>query len=437
MEERCVIENRIKTFISIVFLITGCFGANFIVVGPKIYDPEGVEFIPKGCNVNGKDWVWPRETTQDSNLIIDSWKFNTIRVESCLLPKESRAGKRTYTANNDLYRIIDVFTSRKIVCIFNPEDFLGQYFSKPHQLDTLTKFFKELAHNTKDNPYVWFDIMGEPGGTSWTDSDKKAYLKPYHTIIPIIRDEVGNDNIIVIAGRCWGQDVGEWNTGMVKEEKSAVLSLGETVRTVEGKRYENIVYDIHVYNQWDKGSVAAMTAKLDDYVQRVHAKGFALLSGEWGTNGRSDDSFLANPYASEALKRVFKQRRCGRIIWSWPSGDDINLTSTGDGGGFRINDRENPSNLTRLGKWIWDDNHDDENLEKIPVSTGSLDIRRPVGYTYSCRIDLPSVFFSHSKQMMQGQWIGLDGAAAGYSDSPILPAAGFYIMRMQRNEPVH
>jgi mannan endo-1,4-beta-mannosidase len=180
-------------------------------------------------NVNGKDWVWPRETTQDADLIIDALKFNTIRVESCLLPKESRKGKRTYTANNDLYKIIDVFTSRKVVCIFNPEDFLGKYFEKPHQLDTLTKFFKELAMNTKDNPYVWFDIMGEPGGRSWTESDKKAYLKPYHTIIPIIRDEIGNNNIIVIAGWCWGQDVDEYNGSMVKESQSAILGPGKAV----------------------------------------------------------------------------------------------------------------------------------------------------------------------------------------------------------------
>jgi hypothetical protein len=39
----------------------------------------------------------------------------------------------------------------------------------------------------------------------------QKWLTMHQEIIEVIRDEVGANNIIVIDGQSWGQDMGSWN----------------------------------------------------------------------------------------------------------------------------------------------------------------------------------------------------------------------------------
>jgi mannan endo-1,4-beta-mannosidase len=77
---------------------------NFQVIGSKIYDPNGEEFIIKGTNM----FTWEGNT--QVNSIVNQWKFNTVRVPNYLLGSYGQLSPQLdgYATNG---AIADSFTS--------------------------------------------------------------------------------------------------------------------------------------------------------------------------------------------------------------------------------------------------------------------------------------------------------------------------------------
>lgn len=315
--------------------ISELFAQNFRVEGTKIFDPEGNEFIVKGTNVTGKGSLWGNTTITDKSKITDCWKFNTIRIY-----------EKLYTTSNvthqHLLDVLNSFSASKIVCIVDCHDRIGSYY-EGSSLTDLKNYFRDLATIYKDNPYVWFDICNEPGQST---TNQAKWTTMYQEVIKVIRVEVGNDNIILVEGGAWGQDAGDWGTGNVKETNSAILRWGNDVKVFNNKTYSNIVMSIHIYDQYRDGG----EARIRNYIDAVWAKGHALVVGEWGNYNNSDVSA-----ASRAFAKVIEDRNVGRIVWHWAGGDNNKLCTSG--GGRLINDCTNPTNLSELGRFVWDDNH--------------------------------------------------------------------------------
>ena len=314
----------------------------FQVVGSKIYNPSGSEFIIKGTNINGPKYGWPGETPGYVDLVADCWQFNTIRVNVRLFDD-----KRYYEANGTIEEIIDTYTAKGIVTIIEAHDRTGKYY-QGQELEILKDFHRGLAIKYRDNPYVWFNVMNEPGNENSHDH-VSDWLNVHQEVIHAIRDEAGADNIIVIDAHYWGQDVGEWNDQPVAPHRSAILSHGEKVIKFNNKIYDNIVFSIHIYNQWRFSQ-----QKMADYFDRVLAKDLALIVGEYAAE--KDDKSKA---AVEYMFNTAVPRKIGRIVWAWWGGDVNDLTTTDNGGGQHINDCQNPTNLTWLGQLVWQDNHSD------------------------------------------------------------------------------
>ncbi len=77
---------------------------NFQIIGTKIYDPNGQEFIIKGANM----FAWEDIRNVDSYL--NDWGFNTIRVPNYLLGSYEQPHPEldNYMTN---HRIVDAYTS--------------------------------------------------------------------------------------------------------------------------------------------------------------------------------------------------------------------------------------------------------------------------------------------------------------------------------------
>ena len=314
---------------------------SFIVKGKKIYGPDGKEFIAKGVNINGSNWVWPREMTQDADLIAKCWKFNLVRVNSLVLPHKGPK----WSDNNNLDKLVTEFTKRKVVVMFTVHDRTGEYF-EGSDLKKLVKWHKDLAQKYKDNPYVWFDVMNEPG--AFPPPNRTKWLNLHRQVIKAIRDEAGASNVIMVEGTAWGQDTGTWDTKPVETVNSAILQDGNNLIKFNGKTYNNIVFSIHTYDQWKYGD-----SRLANYFDRVLAKNLALVIGEYGIRNGNQDT-------TKSVDSMFKtavSRRIGRVAWHWFGGDDNDLTTTENGGGWHVNNCTNPTNLTWLGKKVWSDTH--------------------------------------------------------------------------------
>ena len=313
---------------------------NFEVRNGKIHAPNGSEFLIKGTNINGPDYGWPGNTPSYVNLVADCWNFNTVRVNVRLL-----GGKISYEENGTIEEIIDTYTGRGLVTMVEAHDHTGSYY-EGEDLEILKDYYRDLATKYKNNSYVWFNVMNEPGGHESSDNIDK-WLKVHQEVIKVIRDEVGADNIIVIDGHYWGQDVGEWNSRMVSSDRSAILGQYQKLMNFNGKRYDNLVFSVHFYDQWRFSQT-----KMADYLDRAINQRIPLIIGEYGveTNGeyKSPVEFMFNTSVP---------RNLGRIVWAWWGGDRFDLTTTDNGGGHHIDNCENPTNLTWLGKQVWKDNH--------------------------------------------------------------------------------
>ena len=312
--------------------------SNFTVNKNQIIDPNGKPYVPFLINMNGPNWFWGRDTIADL-WAVKLWKFNAIRL--CTLLKKNVSPPDKYNSSNgnaNIDAIISAYTKAGIVCIVEAHDQTGNYFtdSSIPSLADLTSYFSKLAANYINNPYVWFNVQNEPGPIS------SQWLITHQTVIKAIR-ATGNNNVIICDGAYWGQDVGEWNTNLVKESNSAILTYGPTLNNT----FSNVIYSIHCYDQWVYGD-----AKLQDFITKVISKGLCLIVGEMGmfNNG------ISTIEASKSVLRLAKNNGVGVGYWAWDGTDANKLTTTYNGGGWALNDTTGakPTNLNEIGSLLWD-----------------------------------------------------------------------------------
>jgi len=322
---------------------------NFTVNGTEILDPDGQKFIAKGVNVNGPRWPWSRDTLQDVDLIVDKWKFNTVRVT--MYP---RMAFWNISNNMDLDGIINAFTSKHVVTMIEDHDFTGLYplangvtdkeGSYYMSLEELKAYWVDLANKYKDNPYVWFNPMNEPGLGGLSNAASAARWKVVHEeIIKAIRD-AGAANIIVLDGHNYGQE-GGFKNGTAD---SAILTNGEDLVA----HYDNLVFSLHMYGEWMDGQ-----QRLETYLDTAADKGLAVMIGEYGAG--VDNATISS---TAAMFNAAVPRSIGRIVWAWEGEDQFDLTNpklTSKGGGWEIDktDGSRPTNLSWFGNQVWDDNH--------------------------------------------------------------------------------
>ncbi len=314
--------------------------AQFQVSNGQIIDPSGEPFVVKGTNV-----FW--ETSHTAAMLRDCWNFNTIRLNHYPDPETPRDD-----LNSRFDETVALYADRGTVVIFDlahdgegDDVGIGHYWTS--RQDELVELYAYYADRYRDNPYVWFDLINEPGTV---DFDSTAWVELHQKLIRAIRN-TGNNNPILVEGWAWGQDAGNWESTPVPEENSAILSLGDQILNFDDKTYQNIIFSHHVYDQWKYADVS----RLADYVDRVRAKGYALVVGEYGSHNGSTDTLNA----TESMFEVAIPHGVGRIVWTWVAADNNDLTNNTQmlGGGDGIDSCTAPTNLTELGELIWADNH--------------------------------------------------------------------------------
>ncbi len=325
----------------------------FRVCGTKVYDPQGKEFVVKGVNVGGPGWSWNETTTAQFEFIVNKWKFNTIRLcvkggpdpDSYIsfLCAESKFPEYQYTTFGTLREIIKKYTDAKTVVLISWHKVGGLYTN----FDCAASWWKTIAREYKDNPYVWFDMFNEPQVSS-----NETWKNTFQEMTDQIRS-TGNTNIIVATGNWWGQDANDWNCANVSESKSALLSqrLNDPA--------DNIVYAFHAYDQWTQ-----CQGKMDDFLDRLIAKGKCVIVGEYGVFNNNDVSSVV-----EITLSAVAPRKIGRIAWAWWGGDKNDLTTGGNGGGqnTQYDENGNATNLTAFGSKVWTDLRIVETLSEIPA----------------------------------------------------------------------
>lgn len=297
----------------------------FIVSGTRILDPAGHEFIAHGVNINGENWIWPREMTQDAELITEEWQFNLVRV-NCLLDGH-------FYTDNDLDHLVQEFTLRKVVTLIVADDKGADGYRQGNAREQLIEWFCEMATRYRDNPYVWFSPLDAPGADTPV-SDK--WLTFHRAFLAAIRG-TGNENVIVCDSVNRIQGTGA---------ESAELRYGAELLKNDG----NIVFGFHVFSDWN-----SREALLGAYLDRAASQGLCSLITAYGSGEYAPDD--SHP-AVEAMLATCNARHIGRVAWHWYPGDYNPLTIAAGQGGWLIDkqDGSKPGNLSWLGEKAWEDN---------------------------------------------------------------------------------
>jgi mannan endo-1,4-beta-mannosidase len=311
------------TSANITSILTSLKFDNFKMIGNKIYDPNGQEFIAKGINT----FTWD----QDYSIYVDTWGFNTIRVPNYLLGSydQPHPAEDNYQTNK---KIVDIYTSKGAVVIFDAHDRIGGYY-EGEQWEILKDYWREMARQFKDNPYVWFNLHNEPGNSK---AQPEKWVNYHRQLIDIIRAE-GANNVIMIDGEAWGQDY----------HTQTIASHGQNIMAGN----ENIVFSIHVYDQWLKQDIGA-------YFDRLHAQNIPIIVGEYG----SENIGIDVTQASVNMMLAAQSREIGRIAWVGKANDNNDLTY-GQGGHANYFNGNNTEILTKLGSLVWQDLQRTEDLD--------------------------------------------------------------------------
>ncbi|MBC8138403.1 MAG: cellulase family glycosylhydrolase [Fibrella sp.] len=328
----------------------------FSVSGNKILR-NGQEFVVKGVNVNGPGWGWMKATIPDVSLIVDAWKFNTVRVQIVLGPN------RTVGDNENLDALVRAFTTERIsagktpaVVMLELHDSTGTYFtaSSNPSLSQVRDWWVARANEYAGNPNVWFNVGNEPGGST---AAQPEWLTMHDTVIAAVR-AAGANNIMVCDGTNWATEGAGAGGATINTADSAILTYGPTLTS----RYSNLVFAYHVYHQFNANTVA----KMRDYVNRVHNANLCVLVGEWGQTAFDP---LESVTATTGMFNVIRGGNArgvqvGRIAWHWYAGDNNRLTNyygptytPGNGEYIDRTDGSRPTNLSWMGELAWDDNY--------------------------------------------------------------------------------
>lgn len=341
---------------------------HFSVHDTQIFDPAGRPFVPVGLMVSGRHGASPQATLGVANSM-KAWGFNTARIVTCLDPQcaGQPAGATGYIQNSDTDAIIHDLTARKAVAMLESYQIPAGSWPTPAQRVELGNWWESMAIKYKDNPYVWFNVINEPGenpGYGQGSADP-IWLDWTSYLAGRIR-ATGAQNPIVVDGSNNGQDVqyDTLNGKLGRPDSSAIISFGPELL----RRHTNIIFSLHVWELWGRGTDAQNTARFDDYIGRVHAFGGTLVIGEAGMseNGLEREGFNIN-VASRAIYRYAADNHLGVVSFAIPNSNypenipanikPYILTYGNIGDVNQIDSLTAPTNLSKMGTVVWEYNH--------------------------------------------------------------------------------
>lgn len=294
-------------------------------------DPSGRPWVCTGAAMIGRN-----PSADELDKFINYWRFNTVRVWWHYVNQ--------FYDISLVHAMVTPFTSKKVVVLLDVvHDPIGSY-RDGSMLAGVKAHWSDMATRYKSNPYVWFELMNEPGDNP---TDQPRLLAVYQALIKVIRDDVGAQNPIVCDGGCWGQDIGDWGSLFPQDSKSFILTNGTNCVTFGGKTYANIVMAFHAYDQWNQGD-----AKMKTFFDKVQAKKLCLFNTEFGcyNNGTTIP-------ATRSFLRLYQSYAniCGWCVWDWDNSDEGDLTTGNLGSGVYITSKTNPTNLTEMGTLIFNE----------------------------------------------------------------------------------
>jgi endoglucanase len=310
---------------------------------PVIVDKNGDPFQLRGASTHGMQW-FPQYVNQDAfQSLRDEWGVNMVRLVSYV--KEYGG----YTTGSDCQAVLDGYIEKGVEAATN----LGLYviidwhvldFNPNDTIDDAKKFFQKYAEKYKGCDNVIFEICNEPTNVDWytegSTNDLYTYCK---TISNIIRNDCGNDSIIVCGTNTYSQDVDQ-----------------VAAKPLANDGFENIMYTFHFY-------AASHGDDLRNKVRNAVAAGTPIFVTEFGICEYTGDGTVDTTSADTWIK-LFDEYNISYTCWSLCNKDESAsyfLSTSTKTSGWTEED------LSATAIWLINTNRAHEEKENGTTSSGT------------------------------------------------------------------
>ncbi|OUM58167.1 glycoside hydrolase family 5 protein [Piromyces sp. E2] len=304
--------------LSYVFSLPANSGKGLHVIGNKLYDGNGEEFIMRGVNIHHN---WSASYTEQ-----------TIRDAAALGANSARfvlGGFISWYTDTveDVEKIVKVCEDTGVVCVFEIHDYTAS--DDPANIDTAIEYwtpFKDLFNAHKD--YVILNIANE-----WMKSDDGVlWSETYIKAVKRLR-EIGFECLLMID--CPGNGEGV----------SPMATYGPSV--VAEDPFNNIIFSLHVLGGigYDKDVIAR-------HFEELQASGICWYISEllWRQNNI--------PLAYKFIMKYTALNLIGWHAWSW-AGNSNNYADLVDASTF------SKDNIKDYGKFIFYSKYGIQNTSKL------------------------------------------------------------------------
>ena len=313
-----------------------CQRTGWFYVSPtsKICDPDGKLFVPVGTNIMphyaGEPMLEdkPGPVMSPTNLAkLKVWKFNTVRLNLFI------EGLGINPSITKIKNYIQTLRSLGLVVMIEPHDYTGKIPNR-EQIDKIIAWHRQIIMVAKDDPYVWLNLMNEPGddtthktGEGWRDSHLQI-IAALRTLDP--------KRMLVIDAPNFGLD----DPDTPDFSHSAILKYGNEIKRDD----PHLIFSLHTWWGWDNQA----KTKIRAYLSSVKAAKLPLMFGEFGSDKMN---------AAKATVNIAHEQKVGWLVWEW-FGDAANyLVQKPQKRGYLINHDTRPTNLTELGQLVWQNTH--------------------------------------------------------------------------------
>jgi mannan endo-1,4-beta-mannosidase len=346
--------------------------SGFFTLNGKLYDANGVEFIPRGVN---NPHVWSDDYGQfyayQALSGIARLKTNCIRI----VWETSRMS--VDHLENVIKKVIDL----KMIPMIELHDVTGK--TGEHDLLRMADFYirgdvKPIL--SRYEKHLLVNIANEWGdhGTSdtyWRDTYKKAVKK--------MRD-AGIDNLLVIDAPAWGQ--GSW----------AILNQGQ--RIIDSDPQKNILFDLHMYATFNP------PANIGDVLQAFVDKKLPLVIGEFGYNHNNGNNNLQCKVDAREILKQCQNKGIGYIAWSWSGNNSENSW-------LDLSNNYSHNSLTWWGKLVFESaNGITATARQASVFSKTASTIRPIPHQSPARSRASIRLIATPASGLPGPACGLDGS---------------------------
>ena len=197
-----------------------------------------------------------------------------------------------------LQQLVNNNRERGIVAILCPFGWDGQKSSeftgcKPRSAAWYASYkscMREWASHFKGQSDVWIEVMNEPFQKLQTESDDEDWLATMKDMVDNLRS-AGFDGVIVVPGDAWGQD------------ESVIERVG--ARLIKDR--PNLLFDVHVYDQW-----LNHPDSIEHRCEQIKSSRLPFVFAELGPGASQSHVCDPRPFIEAARKNNFSV-----LGWGW------------------------------------------------------------------------------------------------------------------------